>query len=470
MGTVWETRLLRPATSGSAEQHWGKVVALLVVGYLCMTRSFAYLGLPWFSIYIGEISLAAFLLFGPTTRQGPWLRVVQRAKRLRRFEWLLLLLLLDGAFEAARGALSGYPIFTALRDTAFNYYPLFLFLGVWVGLHDRQFLRRVIRALAWCNGCYGLAYILLLNRLPLAMPGTAHAGTRVPIFGQPAGSAIALLGMITLEPRLRKVWYLLVLNAFVMLGIQVRAEWLGFAVGLLVFAWLTKRLRHAVAFGLLLAALVGAMYLSHFAIPSPKGRSGGKISVRDITARALAPIDKSLADKLAPTHDVSSFAGTAAWRLVWWAAIWHRVNASPSSAALGTGYGYPIGSLNPDIEAGTFIQTPHNDFLYALFYSGWFGATLFVLFQVEILRLLRRTFVITGLPAGLTLWSMMVTGSLFGDFFETPFGAIPFYLLVGVALAPALLRAYADTPSSRATRPSPPAALGKHADVRQGNA
>jgi hypothetical protein len=432
-----------------------KLGLFLIIGYLCGNRSFAYLGLPWFSIYIGEIALAAFLLSGPRTKQGRWLRVVRRVKRLRRFEWLLILLLCYGAFEALHGVLSGYPAFTAARDTAFNYYPLFLFLGVWAGLRDRDFLRRAIRVLAWCNGCYGVAFILFLNRVPWTMPGTANAASVVPVFSEPLGAATSLLGLLAFEPRLRKVWYLLVLNAVVLLGMQVRTEWVGFVLGLFVLTFCTKQFRRLVVAVTVLACLLGFMYIADVHLPSPKVR-GGQISVDALVARAAAPIDKKVADDLAPPEDVVGYKGTATWRLVWWASIWGAVNANPARALIGFGYGYPIGELNPFIERGTFIQTPHSDFFYALGYSGWIGVAIVVLLQAEILRLLLRSYRITGQPFGLMCWTALVAASLFEDFFEGPFGAIPFFLLIGAALAPALLLVR-EGPSGRvASFPQPP--------------
>ena len=449
--------ILRLSADGRiASDNWGKVAAFLIVGYLCATRAFAYLGLPWISLYVGEMTLAAFLLFGPRTKQGPWLWVARLARRLWRLERLLLLLLCYGAFEALRGILSGYRAFTAARDTAFNYYPLFLFLGIWAGLRDRGFLRRVVRALAWWNGCYGLAYLLFLNRLPWTMPGTSGASYAVPLFGQPYGSAVALLGLIAFEPRLRRIWHLIALNTLVMLGVQVRAEWVGFLVGLLVLAWCRKRVKHLAIAGALLVALIGVMYLANIDLPSPEGR-GGRISARSLVARAVAPFSPSLASDLAPPEDVLAFAGTAEWRLVWWASIWKAVHADASRALFGFGYGYPIGDLNPFIEPGMFIQTPHNDFFYALGFSGWIGVMLFGLLQIELLRLLWRSYKVTGQPFGLMCWAALLAGSMFGNFFEAPFGAIPFYLLVGVALAPGLLCARV-APAVAEALPIPPRA------------
>jgi hypothetical protein len=428
----------------------------LIVGYLCMTRSFAYLGFPWISLYVGEMALAAFLLFGPKTKEGHWLLVALRTPQLRRVEWLMLLLLCYGGFEAVRGILSGYPAFTAARDTAFNYYPLFLFLGIWVGRQDREFVRRAARALAWWNGCYGLAYILVLSGLPWTLPGTSSAASDVSVFGQPYGSAVALLGLIAFEPRLMRVWHLIALNIVVMFWIQIRAEWVGFALGSLVFAWCTKRVKPLLSAAAAAVLLLAVMYVTKIDLPSPETR-GGRISADNLVARAMAPFNRDAAENLASKQDVDQFAGNAEWRLVWWAAIWVQVHASSSSSLLGLGYGYPIGELNPWIEVGQFIQTPHNSFFYALGYSGWIGVVLFGFLQIQLLRLLWRSYKINGQPFGLMCWVALVAGSMFEDFFEAPFGAIPFYLLIGAALAPGLLSGSAAT-ARRATLRVPPGA------------
>src|SRR5437879_189784 len=147
----------RPAELGKG---WPNLALFLVVGYLGLGKPFAYLGLPWISLYIGEIALLAFLFFGPRTKEGNWLSVSCRVQKLRRLKRLLLLSLVYGGFVALRGSLQGYPALTAARDTAFNYYPLFLFLGIWVGLRDSRFLCRAVRILSLWAGSYGLAYIL----------------------------------------------------------------------------------------------------------------------------------------------------------------------------------------------------------------------------------------------------------------------------------------------------------------------
>src|SRR5262249_5490224 len=155
-----------------------------------------------------------------------WTEIAWRAPGLKRLKLLFLLSFGYGSFQALRGIAGGHPLLSAARDTAFNYYPLYLLLGIWVGLWDTDFLRRVIRILAWCNGCYGLAYALFLNQLGWTWPGTPETSSAVPFFTEPLGSAISLLGLLAFEPKLRRVWHLLALNAMVMLFVQMRAEWL----------------------------------------------------------------------------------------------------------------------------------------------------------------------------------------------------------------------------------------------------
>ena len=100
---------------------------------------------------------------------------------------------------------------TAVRDLAFNYYPLYLFLAVFVGLRSPGFLRKLVRLLAWFNGIYGVAYILFLNTVPWTIPGVSADVVAVPLFGEPFGSAIALLGLLAFEADLWSVWHLFLL-------------------------------------------------------------------------------------------------------------------------------------------------------------------------------------------------------------------------------------------------------------------
>jgi O-antigen ligase len=109
--------------------------------------------------------------------------------------------------------------------------------------------------------------------------------------------------------------------------------------------------------------------------------------------------------------------------------------------AFGHGYGFDLFGLAPEeVRAGQDeeIRTPHSVFFYALGHTGWVGVGLFAVLQITILRLLWRAFRLSGQPAGVVFWVMGMSMACFEQSFDTPYRAIPFYLLVGMAMAPAL--------------------------------
>jgi O-antigen ligase len=412
--------------SGTAKL-WTGLAALLVVGYLSVTRSFAYLGVPSLNLFVGEVALAAFLLSRPEAVIGRWAGGLLGRSAFGWIAWALLLFVGYGLLELARGIYAGYPLITTLKTLAFTYYPLYLFLGIWLGMRDAGFLPRVLRLLAWANGLYGVAYLAGLNRLEVTIPGS-----EVPLFGQPAGSAVAVLGLLAFEPRLGRIWLLLLLNGAVLLGGQVRAEWLGFAAGLVTWTLLSRRLRRAVPAAAAVALLLAVAAAADVRFPSPRQR-GGEIAVRELAARVIAPIHTQAAGRL--SERAAIYAGTFSWRTEWWKAIWTSINEEGSTGTFvfGHGYGFPLHSLVYHVTED--VRTPHNVFLYALGYGGWLGVAAFVALQASLACGLWRAYRHTGQPFGLAFFALALSGAHFGNFFETPYGAIPFFLLVGLALA-----------------------------------
>jgi len=157
----------------------------------------------------------------------------------------------------------------------------------------------------------------------------------------------------------------------------------------------------------------------------------GEISFRSLAARAISPIAPELAYEIYGEKALS-YAGTfLGWRIPWWKAIWSEVHGSIATALLGFGYGYPLWSLVWFVPAD--VRTPHNWLLYALGYGGWINVILFITLQSFLLRILWESYRKGGAVFGILLWVSAIIGALFGNFFETPFGAIPFYILVGLA-------------------------------------
>ncbi len=442
---------------------WSRLTVLLLGGYLALSRSFAYwglpalltpLGLPAYPLYIGEVTLAAFVLLKPSLSVRRWFSGIAVRSTLSGVSWSLYALIFYGIFQLLRGISLEHSPVTALQNLAFNFYPLYFFLGLWVGEHHPDFLRRFLHTFAWVIGVYGVAYMLALHRLPVVIPGT-----EVPLFGQPAGSAVALVGLLCYERTLVRAWAPLLLNTFVLLGLQVRAEWVGFVVALLLWGWLARRLSRVVA-GIAVVVLLlflGAIF--DINLPSPRG----EIATRELIGRGIAPVDPERAELY--TEDAEVYAGTVSWRTRWWSAIWNSVHSEPTSALLGLGYGYPLANLG--LYVPPEVRTPHNVFFYALGYSGWLGLAFFLALEVALTRLLLRANRASGELFGLAFLGMSLTISVFSNFFETPFNAIPFYLLIGIAAAPALRPLATGRPGLRlpasipeAERPQVPAPAG----------
>jgi len=433
----------RPAPMKSRSRfgpaRWSLLLTLMAVGYLIATRSFAYIGIPPAKLFIGEIALGAFLI----TRLRPALNLalvdggnVSAASRFfQDYRWTLLIFLCAGMGCLCCGLMQSFPPVPALQCFAFNYYSLYLLPAVWLGVLFPESLPRLIRWLAVANGVYGIIYIAVLNSVNLTIPGSPD----VPVFGPPNGSAVAILGLLCLskDQRLGK-WTILVLmlDFVVMLGMQVRAEWFAFGLGLAALAFLHRPSRGAIVGFVGFAALLGGLaFVADVKVPAPSGR-GGEISTRGVIGRMLATIDPDLAGDF--VDNAEDVAGTIDWRKIWWKEIWKSVNDSPDDRVFftGHGYGFALTDLVSYIDADTGLRTPHNVFYYTLGYAGWTGVVCLALFQGSLAWGLWRVYRRTRSPLGLIIWLCFFADAFFSNELENPFGAIPFYVLVGLSLAP----------------------------------
>jgi len=430
-------------------ERWQTIVSFLLLGYLCFNRTFAYLGIPPLNAFIGEGVLLLFVLAGPEIHGKGWMALTRKLDVLKPLIRAYSVLLLYGMFEVVRGIAAGHPPVTAVRDLAFNYYPLYLFLGVWAGLVTPGKLARNIRIFAWINGIYGVLFVLVLSRWAWTIPGASNGAAPVQVFPGPVFSFVAILGLLGVERDLRKSWYLLLLNGFVLIAMQFRTEWLALCVGIL--AWFILSPRRMVVLKPIGAvmALIFFMYVTNFSIPSPSGRSEEDLNVAQLVHRATAPFETDVSDVNVVTgaSGADSQESTFVWRTVWWLAIWDSIHSSRNTTLFGFGYGFALGDLVPYLE-GEFIRTPHNQFFYALGYTGWIGVAIFYWFQFELVRLLLRTRCLTGEPVAFVLWLAMTAYAFAFTLNETPYGAIPFYLLIGWLAAPAVHEGYVKQASA----------------------
>ncbi len=437
MTTQVRYHAIRPENPASfaSMTPWGKWVFILLIGS-AFGRTFYYIGVPQAKVFLGEITLACFMLLRPRVLLDNWFRAITERSPLTPFAVLLFFSVLYGAAEVGLGLSAGYPVLIALQNVVFNLYPVYFFLGLWVGAEHPTMLQKTIRWWGFLLAVYGPLYTVVLNKIRLAYPGAPE----VPLFPQPGGGGIIMLGLLALERRPGRFWPLMVFAATLLLATQVRAEWLGTIVAFVIWGLLERKIgRVAQAFGLI-AALLLVGYVTDFSLPGAAER-GGSVSSREIVARAVSSVDPELAQDLTASKNTGFYAGTISWRTHWWAAIWDSVSPDYGldRALLGNGYGFPLKDLVP-YTRHLNIRTPHNIFYYALGYTGWIGVVLFFGLQAALFGLLWRVYRLTGQSFGIAVLVMTLLTAFFGNSYESPTGAIPFYLLMGLVIGPALCR------------------------------
>lgn len=411
---------------------WTKWVFFMLTAS-CIGKAFFYIGFPPAKIFIGDVVLFLFFMLRPRESWGTWARYLMRKSEFGAYSWILLISVLYGIFEVICGLYYGYPLLAALELLVFNIYPAYFFLGLWAGGDHTNLLRKIFRYYGWWLAIYGPAYLLFLHNITWTMPGSD-----VLIFGQPGGGGVIILALLALERRPARYWYLILMSAIMLLAVQVRAEWISTIVSFTIWGFLERKMMKVFSIAALVVVLLGAGYVADVDIPSPAER-GGAVSSREIVARGLSAISPTLAQQITDSKDTGFYAGTISWRTRWWNAIWDSVNKSLTSMAFGNGYGFPLKNLVSYLR-GMNLRTPHSIFFFALGYSGWIGVLLFFSLQTSLAAILWRVYKLTGQSFGLCLLAATITSSLFGDLFESPMGAIPYFLMMGLYIGPLLRR------------------------------
>ena len=412
------------APASDKKDRWAKWAFFLLIGYSVLGRAFAYIGVK--PLFIGDLSLAALILFNTRAVVQRWYSALVKDQALTGFGWALLIFILYGIFETIYGVFLGYDRLTALQIFVFNIYPIYVFLGIWAGTKRPEYLRKYVFVTAWFSALYGPAYLLFLQKLNWTMPGSgAH------IMNQ-AGSG-PILGMLALEAKPSKYWFPLLIGSFMLLAMQLRGEWVGFGLSILIWAYLEKKLNRVMVFVLLAGVLLAVGFVWNVEIPNP-GR--GTVSSKNVIARLLTIVQSEKAEEV--SDQGRGYNGTVHWREVWWRHIRDTVFENKKSVVLGLGYGYPLHLLNPDLK-GEEVRTPHSILYFTFAYSGLIGMFTFGLLQSTMGLLLWRTYKKTGSSFGLATWAATLATSLFGNCWESPPSAIPVYILIGLCIAPGLV-------------------------------
>ncbi len=409
---------------------WSKYLLLFLLGFCLTGRSFSYLGIPPAKLFIGDLTLAAFILLRPRQLFDRWFSALTKGGPIAPFGWVLLISIAYGIFETIRGILVGFSPLVAFQNLVFNIYPMYFFLGLWVGARRPELMRRLIQLYAWGLCIYGPLYFLVLNKVTLTMPGSDN----VEVFGQAGGGAFVILGLLCFESKLARYWLPITVGAMIFLAGQVRSDWFGAALSFMIWGVLEKKMKPVAMFflGLVALLLLGAVFDVN--LPSPASR-GGAISSREILARGLSVINPEMAKDYTGSEDTATYAGTISWRENWWHAIWNNSQENTTNFIIGPGYGFLLRNLVSYLR-GMDLRTPHNIFYFALGYSGWAGVCIFFALQISCFMMLWRLYRVTGQAFGLAAWASTLFAAFFGNVLETPSGAIPLYIMIGLLVAP----------------------------------
>jgi hypothetical protein len=401
----------------------------------------------WSSPFVGKASVYAvlavggLLIFNARVLWDPWyLALTRRNDPLNRVAWAILVSLLYGIAEVIYGVwFQGYPLFTASQILIFNICPVYLFLGIWVGMRHPGAIRKYVRFMAWLAVIYAPIYFLFLKHLNLTLTGIIP-GSSLDILSAPGSGSLTLLGLLTVERSLAQFWLPIVVLVCLTIGYQERADWLSLGLCLLVWGKITNRIGRVLAIAGCIFAVLLIASLIDLKLPPLPGR-GGELSARGTLARIAGSISPEMATEFGDDAATARFEyGTVYWRKHWWAAIRNEVSKDYKTMLFGLGYGYPLGKLNSNGVEKEGVRSPHNIFYFTLAYSGIVGFAIFCWLAICVLLLQWRVFKVSGQTLGLIFFIYTLVGAFFGNLIETPQASIPLYLLIGMVTGPILLQ------------------------------
>lgn len=415
-------------------------------------RAFAYMGVA--PLYPAEV----FILWSFAVRGGKlltlWIRCIRNCDPVFIF---FLLFLLWGMVETFRGIAVNGELSASLRGFAAHYYALFFFIGIVIsegdtitGFANRFWLMSVI------GGVYGILWAVLLSHFEISIPWVRDRAA-VSIFSDAGGVLFLAVGAAALSPVMRRSALLpLLILSIALLGPFERAVVLGVAAGIVIVILQQGNSRLLLQIGLAVAGVAIASALAGELVSMGGGVRSGSMTLSWLIARLVsifAPEQAfSMLSKMGSyqeAYQIYELHGDADWRQHFWEAVIRSLD-SQSLWLVGHGYGVSLGSFagHPAV-----LRTPHNAVIYFLGYTGVIGLMIFAglltAFLVRFIRLPRspmRTFLLAELVA-------MTIRALAANSFETPYGAVPFYLLLGMAYGVARQDAIYRRTQSRVGKP-----------------
>jgi len=436
MVTAVAALMLVTAITPQPIEAW--VLGSLAFAYVVGNRGFAQLmPIPGLPAFFGELGLALCGVI--LTLRG----ALQRRLPVQRDAVNLLLLAWIGLATARVGFdLQSFGL-VALRDYAMVYYAFFFFIAQEVAGQERN--RALLRT--WLT----VAFVVLPVTASLFEAFPAFFLTKFTVRNTPIMfykddlvGTFLFAGFIYLLPHegefLPRQWWRWAF-ALGSLGVGLaqlsRAGMVGLAVAT---AWLALSGRWRAFKVLTTAAVLGTLILSFI----------GVFFAQDVTrSRAYAIYEQVVSIADLEGHRTYRNAETAdspdnnRFRLVWWRTIGEEtLHRSP---LFGQGFGYDLARgflqvYNPLADDFT-ARSPHSVIFTNLGRLGLVGLGTFVAWMFYLAGVARRTAqrarsdgtALSHLTLQATLWVVLVS-ACFGVVLEGPMGAIPFWIMAGLAL------------------------------------
>jgi hypothetical protein len=425
---------------------WRAVAAFLIVGYVVLGRGFAYNRLPVgdLPLYVGELALIACLLLLPhRVMLRPYLREPVAQVLLA---WMLLGAALTLVHLRAHGA-------TAVRDAATWYYAAFAYVGYAFAARAQDW-RRFLHLL-------GLAFVAHLFFRLVALSGAVNLAGLFPtalgsdvrlLILRPDASSVHLAGGFLFTMLLARYygwppgvrWALAVPHLLVVVALQVRAAYVALAL-LCAYLALTLRLRRVLQVGLVLLLPLAVALLLDVRVDAGRQTLAATRILEEV--RTILPFSGPAAYEHGASR--TSVANTG-WRLEYWGWILRENTRGVRALLLGKGFGPELSPergpegrwTGPNRERPN--RNPHSIALTVFGRMGVVGLGLWLAFHGLFFRSMLRWQAAarragqrwqSDLATFQTGYLILILGTaLFGVLLESPFMAIPYYLLLGASL------------------------------------
>jgi hypothetical protein len=431
------------------------LLCFTLVGYACLGKGFAYVGIP--PLFIGEVVLACGMLV--LVRSGCSFAA------LATLPSLLLAILMCWVLENTLPFVGVYGV-DALRDSVIVGYGLFAYIVIGLLLEKPQLLEALVDRYGRFAWVYGLSATILSNAtnfLGSALPTWPQISLPVvylragEIAVHLSGAAVfALLGM----RRFPLIWILALVTGILTI-VPSRGAMLACLIPIGIAAILGRQLRRFVPVLLAGAMLFASAYIGGIEIVTPNGRSmGPRQMIENI-------------ESIVGTSDAENLDGTKTWRLRWWQAITGYTIHGPyfwtgkgSGINLAEADGFVVGTE----LGGAPLRSPHNAHLTILARNGVPGLALWAITIAAWFTILFRGMAIARRRghtrfANLFLWiacygaSFLIDAS-FDVALEGPMLGIWFWCLFGFGIASTMI--YHAATNSKPPGSTEPTALATH--------